>query len=312
MKAAQIKEYGTVENIEIVDIEKPEPSAGQVQVEVYAASLNPVDTSFRQGHTRQMADIPLPATLAGDIAGKISALGEGVTTFAIGDMVYGTALALMGSSGALAEFAVTGADRVTATPSNVSMNEAAALPLVGVSALQALTEHMDLAPGSKLFIHGASGGIGIAAVQIAKNLGVYVAGATKGSQIQAVTKAGADLAIDVETQDYTEMLKDYDAVLALVYGEDWDKLLAVLKPGGVAVSLIGPADETITAAHNATVVPQMTGTNTTRLNSLRDLVESGIVTPQVAYTFQFDQVQAAFSKREGGGVSGKVVIEIKQ
>jgi NADPH:quinone reductase-like Zn-dependent oxidoreductase len=312
MKAAQIKEYGSVENIEVVDIDVPVPDAGQVQVEVYAASLNPFDTSVREGHARQMAELTMPATLGGDIAGVVSALGEGVTAFKVGDKVYGSSQALAGNSGALAEYSVTGADSLAIAPLNVTMAEAAALPLVGVSALQAISEHLELASGKKLFIQGGSGGIGTVAIQIAKNLGAYVAASTKGAQVDYVKGFGADEVVNVDSQDYSTVLKDYDAELVLVRGEDWDKLLTVLKPGGVAVSLVGPADEALTSAHNVTVYAQGTNTNTTWLDQLRGLVEGGVVTPQVAHTYTLDQVQEAFATREGGGVSGKVVVQIKQ
>jgi NADPH:quinone reductase-like Zn-dependent oxidoreductase len=311
MKAAQIKEYGSVEKIEVVDIPVPMPGQGQVQVQVYAASLNPFDTSVREGQARQMAELTMPATLGGDIAGIVTAIGEGVSAFKLGDKVYGQSQALMGNSGALAEYSVTGEGSLAAMPSNVTMNHAAALPLVGVSALQAISEHMDLSSGKKLFILGGSGGIGTAAIQIAKNLGVYVAATSKTALVTYTTGFGADELINSSEQDYSA-LSDYDAALCLIRGEEWDKILAVLKDGGVAVSLVGPVDQAVASAHNITVYAQMTNTNTSWLDALRELVESGVVTPRVAHTYTLDQVQDAFTKREAGGLPGKVVIEIKK
>ncbi len=312
MKAAQIKDYGHVENVEVVEIEKPSPGKGQVLMEVHAASLNPFDTAMREGHARQMADIPLPATLGGDVAGIVSAVGEGVTAFAAGDKVYGQAIALAGNSGAFAEYAATTAGSLALAPAKLTMNESASLPLVGVSALQALTEHMQLVRGQKLFIHGASGGIGTVAIQIAKSLGVYVAASAKGDRVKFVKDLGADEAIDSDVQDFADVLKDYDALLVLARGGDWEKLLSVLKPGGAAVSLVGPADEAVVRAHGVTVHAQMTQTNSVRLETLRGLIDDGVVTPQVAHIYPLDQIREAFSKREGGGVSGKIVIEMKK
>lgn len=313
MKAAQIKEYGGVENIELVEVDTPVPQAGQVQVEVYAASLNPFDSIVRQGHARQMAELPMPATLGGDFAGVVSAVGEGVTAFTVGDKVYGSAQALAGNSGALAEYTVTGVDNLAIAPSNITLREAASLPLVGASAIQAIKEHMELTSGQKLFVQGGSGGIGTVAIQIAKNLGAYVAASSKTAGVDYVKGFGTDEVVDVQTQDFTTVLRDYDAELVLVGGEDWGKLLSVVKDGGVVVSLVGPADEQATSARSSvTVYPQGTHTNTKWLDEIRGLVESGVVTPQVAKTFSLDQIKDAFTTREAGGVTGKVVIEIKQ
>lgn len=311
MKAVQIKDYGHSDAIEIVDIEKPVVEPGKVVVQVYAASLNPFDTMVREGHARQMAELSMPATLGADLAGVITDVGSDVTSLNVGDKVYGQSMALTGNSGALAEFAVTSADRVAVAPSNLSLQEAASLPLVGVSALQALTEHIQPQQGEKLFILGASGGIGSAAIQIAKNLGLYVAAGVKGDKAAYVTGLGADVAIDTTPQDYTEALKDYDYVLVLASGPGWDKLFSAVKAGGVLVSLVGRPDEAAAAAHQATGFGQMTDTTATQLNALRELVERGIVTPQVAQVFPLQEARQAFDKREAGGVDGKIVVEIK-
>jgi NADPH:quinone reductase-like Zn-dependent oxidoreductase len=160
MKAAQISEYGHVEVVKIVDVEKPQAEAGQLVVEVHASSINPFDTKIREGYMKDMIPLTLPVTLGGDIAGVVSELGEGVDHFAVGDKVYGAANVVAGNSGAFAEFAATKASQVGKMPTSIGFNEAAAITLTGLSALQAIEEHIQLKPGQKILIHGGSGGSG--------------------------------------------------------------------------------------------------------------------------------------------------------
>jgi NADPH:quinone reductase-like Zn-dependent oxidoreductase len=311
MKAARINDYGHVDKIEIQEIGKPSPAAGQVLVEVHASGLNPVDSALREGYMRQMADIPMPATIGSDIAGVVESVGADVTEFKPGDKVYGTALGLFGASGALAEFAVTPVNRVAAIPSNTDFVQSASLPLVGASAVQALIDTIKLQSGQKLFINGGAGGIGTVAIQIAKNIGAYVAVSSKGDHTELLKGLGTDEVIDVETQDYSESVNDYDAVLNLARTDEWEKLFSTLKSGGVFVSLTGLPDESVAKDHNVTAVAQMTDTSAEKLDVLRGLVEEGVVKPQVAQTFPLDQIREAFDKLEQGGVSGKIVIKIK-
>jgi alcohol dehydrogenase len=312
MKAAQISEYGHAEKIQVVDINKPTIEDNQVLVEVHAASLNPFDTTVREGHVKDMIS-SLPVTLGGDIAGVVREVGAGVTSARVGDKVYGQAAVVAGNSGALAEFAATKASQVATTPVNLDFTEAASLPLVGVSALQALTDHINLQPSQKLFIHGASGGIGSIAVQIAKSIGAYVAGSVRGSEsIEFVKGLGVDEVIDTETQDFSELLKDYDAVFEAAGGADFDKTLEVLKRGGVAVSMLAPADEAKAQELGITAITQGTKVTTEKLQALAKLVEDGAVKPQVTKSFPLSQVQEAFEARESGKVPGKIVVIIKQ
>jgi alcohol dehydrogenase len=311
MKAAQISEYGHADKIQVVDINKPTIKDDQVLVEVHAASLNPFDTTVREGHVKDMIS-SLPVTLGGDIAGVVREVGAGVTSAQVGDKVYGQAAVVAGNSGALAEFAATKASQVAPIPVNLDFTEAASLPLVGVSALQALTDHINLQASQKLFIHGASGGIGSIAVQIAKSIGAYVAGSVRGSEsIEFVKSLGVDEVIDTETQDFTELLKDYDAVFEAAGGADFDKTLEVLKRSGVAVSMLATADEAKAQEFDVTTITQGTKVTTEKLQTLAKLVEDGAVKPQVTKTFPLGQVQEAFEARESGKVPGKIVITIR-
>lgn len=311
MKAAQINEYGHADKVQVVEIDKLAVDDSKVLVEVHAASLNPFDTTVREGFVKDM--IPsLPVTLGGDIAGIVSEVGSGVEGFQAGDKVYGTAAAVAGNSGALAEFALTKPTQLAIAPSNLDFAESASLPLVGVSALQALTEHIDLQSGQKLFIHGASGGIGTIAIQIAKYLGAYVAASVRSDEaVDSVKALGADEVVDTRTQDFGSTLRDYDAVFEAAGGEDFDKTLGVLKQGGVAVSMIAKADEAKANQLGVKTITQSTHVTTEKLQTLCKLVEAGVIKPQVARTFRLEEAQAAFEAREGGKAHGKIVIQIQ-
>lgn len=311
MKAVQIKEYGHADKIELVEIETPQLGEGQVLVEVHAASLNPFDTMVREGHIKDM--IPsLPVTLGGDIAGTVTEIGEGVNSVAVGDTVFGMAAAVAGNSGALAQYAATKASQLSQKPSNVDFAHAAALPLVGVSALQALDEHIGLQAGHKLFIHGGSGGIGSVAVQLAKHRGAHVTASARGSEAaEYVRGLGADEVIDTETTDISSLPHDFDAVFETAGGADFDKTLELLKRGGVAVSMLAQADADKIQELGITATTQSTQVTTDRLATLCELVEGGAIVPQIGKAFPLDQIQEAFEALESSRVFGKVVVEVK-
>lgn len=308
MKAAQIKEYGSADNVEVVEVDKPATAAGQVLVEVYAASLNPFDTMVREGYVAAM--IPsLPITLGGDIAGVVAAVGEGVEGLSVGDEVYGSANVVAGASGAFAEFAVTSAEQLGKKPTKHSFEEAAATVLVGVSALQALDQHINLQPGQKILIHGGAGSIGSIAIQVAKHTGAYVATTVKTDDIDYVKSLGADEVIDYKTQDFTKIVQDFDAVFVTA-GDALDASIAILKPGGIAVSMVGGLDKPAADTKQVTIIAQMTQVTTELLSKLSDLIEKGVVKARIGKVFPLADVQAAFKARESGS-TGKVVLTTK-
>lgn len=311
MKAAQINEYGDPQVIQLAEIDTPTPSEGYVLLEVHAASLNPFDTSIRSGAMKDMIPLELPITLGGDIAGVVTGLGEGVSELAVGDTVYGQANVVAGNSGAFAEYAVTKAGQIAPAPKGLDFQQAAAMPLVGVSALQALTEHIHLTSGTKIFIHGGAGGIGTVAIQIAKHIGAYVATTATGDNIQFVKDLGADEVIDYKSQDFTDILTDYDAVFDTVGGDDFAKSLSILQTGGIAVSMIAPPDEAQAAELGVTALTQATWVTAAMLDELRQLIESGVVTPHIDQVFPLDDIQKAFEAREGGSIRGKIVIAVR-
>lgn len=312
MKAAQIHEYGDASVVQVGNVEKPVPKQGQVVVEVHAASLNPFDTKLRSGVMQQIIPLHFPATLGGDIAGIVTEVGADVTSIAVGDHVYGQAAAVAGNSGAFAEFASTAADQIAGMPTGLTFQEAAALPLVGVSAWQALTQHIKLEPGQKILITGGAGGIGSIAIQIAKHLGAHVTATATGEGIELVRMLGADKALDYKSQALAEIAQDFDTVFDTVGGEGLHELLDRLKPGGVAVTMVGQFDEAYAQQRNVTAIYQMTRVTSSALTSLRKLVEAGVVTPRIGKVFALDAIQEAFAARESGHGHGKVVLAITQ
>lgn len=310
MKAAQIKEYGSPDVIEINEVDIPQAVEGKILVEVKASSLNPFDSAVRSGYMKEMIPLNFPVTLGGDFSGVVNGI-SGDSNFAEGDKVYGQANAVAGNSGAFAEFALTAEGQVAKMPSNLSFEEAASLPLVGVSALQALTEHINLKEGQKIFIHGGAGGIGTIAIQIARHLGAIVATTATGDDINRVKELGANEVIDYKSSDFATELEKVDAVFDTVGGDDFNKSLSVLKEGGIAVSMIAQADAAKAKELGVTAITQATQVTTAALNELTKLVESEIVKPQVTKTYSLDDIAEAFRDRESGGVSGKIVIKIK-
>lgn len=307
MKAAQINEYGSFDVIKIVDIDKPAPGEGQILVELRAASLNPFDYKLRKGYMKDTIPLQLPITIGADFAGVVI---EGSDDYHLGDEVYGSAIILNGGSGALAEFATANTQNIALKPKNVSFQQAAAAVLAGVSALQAVNQ-LDLGLGKKVLIHGGAGGIGSAAIQYAKYLGAHVATTATAKSKDFVTGLGADEVIDYETQKFEEVLHDYDAVFDIVGGETQTRSFAVLKEGGIMVSMFGQPDEALAAEHKTTGIAQNTQVNTASLNQLKKLIEDGVIKPQIDREFPLDQTAEAFKHLETGSPQGKVVVQIK-
>ena len=309
MKAAQINEYGDASVIVVNEVDTPQVVDGQVLVEVRASSINPFDAKILAGYMKDAIPLQFPATLGGDIAGVVREVGPNVTSVSVGDNVYGQANIVAGNSGAFAEFAATKAGQVAAMPSNLDFSQAASLPLVGVSALQALTEHLNVAAGQKLLILGGSGGIGTIAIQIAKHIGAHVTVTATGEGIEFAKQLGADEVLDYKAQDFSQAVTNFDAVFDTV-GQDFDAALRVLKKGGVAVSMAAPANQALATELGVTAMTQQTKVTTESLNELRELIEAGVVTPQIDQTFTLDTIADAFRAKQNGEIKGKIVITL--
>ncbi len=311
MKAAQINQYGGVEVIGVTEVEKPSLKEDQILVEVYTASINPADYKLREGAFKQYAPLQFPATLGGDFAGVVTQLGEGVSEFKVGDEVFGSSLILNGGSGAFAQILSANTKNSALKPQSLDFTQAAALPLVGSSAVQALEEHIKLQSGQRILIHGGAGGIGHIAIQLAKSLGCYVATTVGTDDMDFVKGLGTDEIIDYQTQDFSEILKDFDAVFDTVGGDVTEKSFKVLKKGGTIVSMLGQPNPDLAKHLGVTAIGQNTETNTVHLSRVRELVDKGQIKVHVDKVFPLEKVQEAFKYLEEDLKQGKVVLKIK-
>lgn len=307
MKAVQINQYGGTEVLEVNEVSEPQSQKEQVLVEVYAASINPVDYKLRSGALQQWMPLQFPATLGGDFAGVVTELGEGVTEFKVGDEVFGSAIVLNGGSGAFAQKLVANTKNTAIKPQSVDFVGAAALPLVGSSAVQAIEEHIKLSSGQKILIHGGAGGIGHVANQLAKAIGAYVATTVASEDINYVKEIGVDEVIDYKQKDFSEILKDFDAVYDTVGGEVTDKSFKVLKKGGVLVSMLGQPNEDKCKEFDVVGIGQNTHTSSEHLKRLVSLVDEGKIKVNVDKQFSLDQAKEAFTYQEQSTPKGKVV-----
>lgn len=311
MKAVTIKAYGNSEVIDFVsDAPKPSAQANQVMVEVHSASLNPIDSMIRAGYLHQLLPLHFPAVLAGDFAGVVVEVGADVTSLRVGDEVYGQAGALLGGSGSLAEFTAVARDKVALKPTSLTMDQAAALPLTGASAIQAIEEYIQLQPGQRILIHGGMGGVGSLAIQLAKYHGAFVATTVESRSLDAARQLGANQLIDYRTQDFTTLIDEYDAVLVNV-ADALAGSYQVLRKGGVLVSLVGQLNQTLVQERGITAYRQVSQVNTDQLTRLATLADAGAIKPVLANQFTLEQTKAAFTYFEQARPQGKVTVIIR-
>jgi alcohol dehydrogenase len=312
MKAARYKSYGGPDVIDIVnDAPQPILKEGQVLVEVHAAGLNPFDSKLRLGYMKENIPLSFPVTIGGDFGGVVLQTVPGVEGLSVGDAVYGQSVATT-ASGAIAEMASANVKKVAKKPQHVDFKEAAALVLVGVSSVQALEEHMKLTKGQKILIHGGAGGIGSVAIQLAKYLGAYVVTTVGSDDLDFVKKLGADEIIDYKKEKFEEKIHDFDAVYDTVGGETLEKSFLVLKAGGVLVTMVGAPDQNSAQEKGITAIGQATGTTTKRLDRLSELIEKGVIKPQIDTVFSLDETAKAYEYLENSHPKGKVVVKIKE
>jgi NADPH:quinone reductase-like Zn-dependent oxidoreductase len=322
MKSAQIKSYGDSEILEInPNAPSPhDPSESMVLVTVKAAGVNPSDWKLREGFFKQMAPLQFPATLGMDFSGLIEKVGKGVSPdLKPGDEVYGQAGVLAGGSGAFAEMALAKADKIAHKPKALTHEQAAGLPLVGVSAWQALVETMGLSRGQKILIHGGAGGIGSISIQLAKHLGAYVATTVSTNDIQFVKEElGADEAIDYKTQTFEDVLShDFDAVFDTVGGETYTRSVKVLKRGdrsergGIIVSMLEQPVQALMDQFGVKAVYQFTQANGERLAKLAQWVDQNNIRVNVERTFPLNEARGALDYQRDVHPRGKIVLAMQ-
>ena len=328
MRAFVIKEYkGPLQESDV-----PEPTVGDrdVLVRVQAAGLNVLDEKIRAGDFKQILPYRLPLIPGNDVAGTVIRVGAEVRAFKPGDEVY--ARPDQDRIGTFAErIAVDEAD-LALKPESISMEEAGSLPLVALTAWQALVERGNVQPGQKVLIHAGAGGVGSIAIQLAKHLGATVAATASAGNLDFVRGLGADIAIDYRSQDFEQLLSGYDLVLDSLGGETLQKSLRVLRPGGKAIGISGPPDPAFAreAGLNPILRLAVTGLSAgirrqarklgvsyeflfmrasgDQLRQITALIDNGALRPIVGKVFPFDQTVQALQALEKGGIRGKFVI----
>ena len=311
MRAARIDRYGGADVINVVaDADRPVVAEGQLIIEVWASSLNTIDTVLRTGHLHRMVPLQFPATLGGDFAGVVTEVGPNTKGFSRDDEVYGQANPLLGGSGALAEIVAASASMTALKPKTVDFKTAASLPLVGASAIQAIVDHLNVQRGQRILVHGGAGGVGSIAIQLAKHLGAYVAATARSEDVEFVRKLGADQVIDTNSHAFEDTVRELDAVLDTVGSDIATKSYSVIRRGGVLVSMVAQPDATLMRETGVTAISQVTQPTTERLTKLAALVDEGVITPRLDRVFPLDRVADAFVYRETGKARGKVVVTL--
>ena len=309
-KAARLHNYGGTDAIEVEDANIPEPNAGEVVIRVRDAGVNPIDWKIADGYLEDVLPVSFPFTLGTDVAGVVEATGPGVSELSKGDEVYGQAGVTAGGTGAFARFAVTTPKTLARKPTTIDFVKAASLPLAGVSALQALTEHLDLRAGQKILIHGGAGGIGSIAIQIAKNIGAEVATTCSKEDMDFVRDLGADKAIDYKAHKFEDILSSLDAVFDTVGGDTYERSFKVLKKGGQIVSMLESPRDDLVNQYGVTAMYQQTRVTTARLNRLTVLVDSGAIKTHVSKVYPLDEAAEALRELKENSPKGKVAIAV--
>jgi NADPH:quinone reductase-like Zn-dependent oxidoreductase len=331
MKAFVVERYGK-DGLRAADVPEPEVGDGDVLVKVSAAAINPLDTMVRDGEFRRLLKYQTPFVLGHDVAGTVTRVGSAVRGFQVGDEVYARARDLR--IGTFAQYIAIGQDDVARKPASLTLHGAAAVPLVSLAAWQALVDRAHTQPGQKVLVHAGSGGLGSTVIQLAKHLGATVATTARAENAELVRSLGADVVVDYTKEDFAEVLSGYDVVLDSRGGENLERSLTVLKPGGQAIGVTGPPDPGFAKQLGA---PRFMGVvmgllsrkvrkqarklgvsysflfvqaNGGQLRRLASLYDAGHLRPLIDKTFPFDQTLEALAYVEQGRANGKVVITL--
>jgi len=334
MKAFVVDKYKKKGALRLATMPEPELRDDDVLVRVHATAVNVLDSKIRNGEFKLILPYRLPFILGHDVAGTVVRVGRNVRRFKAGDEIY--ARPRDHRVGTFAEFIAINEADVALTPKNISMEEAASIPLVGLTAWQALVEVGKLQPGQKIFIQAGSGGVGTFAIQLAKHLGAIVATTTSAKNVELVKGLGADVVIDYKAQDFEEVLSGYDLVLHSQDAKAIEKSLRVLKPGGLLISISGPPDPEFAREQGMNLFLKLVMRLLSRgvrkkarslgvrfsflfmraqgqqLTEITSLIESGVIRPVVNKVFPFEKTGDALAYVEAGRAKGKVVIAVNQ
>jgi len=330
MKAFIVDRYKGNSPLRLGEMPEPEVRDNDVLVAIHAASLNPLDAKIRDGEFKLILPYRLPLILGNDMAGVVVRVGSRVRGFQSGDEVY--ARPNQDRIGTFAEVIAMDQADVALKPGNLTMEEAASIPLVGLTAWQVLIERAKLKKGQKILIHAGSGGVGTFAIQLAKHIGATVATTTSAANVDLVRSLGADVVIDYRKEDFAQILNGYDVVLNSQGKDTLEKSLKVLKPGGKLISISGPPDMAFAnesglnwflrqvmcllsfgirskaRRHGISYSFVLMRANGEQLSRITSLMESGVVRPVVDRIFPFKATNDAMDYLATGRAKGKVVI----
>lgn len=333
MEAFSISKYGKDSDLKQTTLPKPEINGSQLLVEIHAAGVNVLDAKLKHGDFKAVIPYDLPLILGNDLAGVVKAVGVDVADFQVGDEVY--ARPDQAHIGTFAEYISVDVQDVALKPNKLTMVEAASLPLVALTAWQALVEIGQLQPGQKVFIQAGSGGVGTVAIQLAKHLGAEVATTTSARNEELVRRLGADVIIDYKTQDFESVLHDYDLVLHSQDTKTLEKSLRILKRGGKLISISGPPDPEFAKAAGLSLPLRLVikglslkvrqkakkqgvdysfllmRAEGSQLQEITKLIDAGVITPVIDTIYPFTETPQALEHVESGRSAGKVVVSIK-
>jgi alcohol dehydrogenase len=333
MKAFTINKYNKTDNLQLIDLPMPEPKEHEVLIEIHAASINMIDAKIKFGEFKLFLPYKFPLILGHDIAGIVRKVGVKVQAFKVGDEVFARASDF--HIGGFAEYISIPENDLAMKPTNISMEEAASLPLVALTAWQAFFEKANLQKGQKVFIQAGSGGVGTIAIQIAKYFGATVATTTSSTNIDLVKSQGADVVVDYKKENFETSLKDYDLVLNSQDEKTLEKSLQILKPGGKIISISGPPDTNFakesglswfmkivmyflshkikkaSSKKNVEYAFLFMKANGKQLSEIASLVQAGKIKPVIDKIYPFNQTNDALAYVVEGRAKGKVVIKIK-
>jgi len=332
MKAFLINNY-TKDGLQLADVPAPKVGDNDVLVEVHSASLNLLDSKIKKGEFKLFLPYKFPLILGHDVAGIVTQVGKNVKKFKVGDKIYSRVSDF--HIGTFAEFISINEKDVALKPKNLTMEESASIPLVALTAWQALVEKANLNKGQKVFIQAGSGGVGTVAIQLAKHLGANVATTASEKSFKLLKSLGANVLIDYKTQDFETMLKDYDVVLNSQDNKTLEKSINILKPNGQVISISGPptpdfAKEMGLPWYLKIVMSLLSFSirgkakkrnidysflfmkaNGNQLENIAKLIEADIIKPVIDKIYPFEQTNEALEYVESGRAKGKVVIRVR-
>lgn len=333
MKSFVLERYGKKRELKLVEVPTPQLRDDEVMVEVHAAGVNLLDAKIRNGEFKLILPYCLPIILGHDVAGVVVKAGPLASKFKVGDEVYARVDDFR--IGTFAEFVPVKESSLALKPRALTMEEAASIPLVGLTAWQALVEKAQLKRGQKVFIQAGSGGVGTFAIQLAKHVGASVATTTSAANVALVKGLGADVVVDYKTQNFEDVLREYDVVLNSQDGQTLNKSLRVLRGGGKVISISGPPDpefgQEIAApgilklvmrwlssgvkrrarGHGLSYSFLFMKANGAQLQEITRLIEEGAIRPVIDKVYPFESTNEALAYLEAGRAKGKVVIKVK-